>query len=88
MLQLILALPGKADSLISRMEQGRLEVRTPSLTREVQRLERSQRKTAGAVIFGAFLLSAVQVYLAGQVMLAAGLAAAAALVFLWILLGR
>lgn len=88
MLQLILALPGKTDSLISRMEQGRLEVRTPSLTREVQRLERSQRKTAGAVVFGAFLLSAVQVYLAGQVVLAAGLAGAALLALLWTLLGR
>jgi predicted unusual protein kinase regulating ubiquinone biosynthesis (AarF/ABC1/UbiB family) len=88
MLQLILALPGKTDSLISRMEQGRLEVRTPSLTREVQRLERSQRKTAGAVVFGAFLLSAVQVYLAGQIVMAAGLGAAALLTLLWVLLGR
>lgn len=88
MLQLVLALPGKTDSLISRMEQGRLEVRTPSLTREVQRLERSQRKTAGVVVFGAFLLSAVQVYLAGQLVLAAGLAAAALLALLWVLLGR
>ena len=90
MLQLILALPGKTDSLISRMEQGRLEVRTPSLTREVQRLERSQRKTAGAVVFGAFLLSAVQVYLAGQMVLAAGSRSGgfvgAALGFAWTLI--
>ena len=70
------------------MEQGRLEVRTPALTREVERLDRSQRKTAGAVVFAAFLLGGVQLYVAGDVIPAAGLGAVAALTLLWVLVGR
>jgi len=85
---LLIALPGKTDSLINRLEQGKLEVRTPSLTHEVQRLGRSQRKTSGAVIFAAFLLSGVQLYLAGQMMLAIGFAGVALIVLIWVLAGR
>lgn len=87
-LKMLLALPAKTDSLISRMEQGRLEVRTPALTREVERLGRSQRKIAGAVVFAAFLLSGVQLYVAGEVAMAAGLGAAAILAFFWVLVNR
>ncbi|MGD0706959.1 MAG: AarF/ABC1/UbiB kinase family protein [Anaerolineaceae bacterium] len=88
MLQKLLALPAKTDSLLSRMEQGRLEVRTPTLTHEVERLNRSQRKTAGAVVFTAFLLGGVQLYVAGDVIPAAGFGAVAALTLLWVLVGR
>ena len=87
-LKVLTALPVKTDALMTRMEQGRLEVRTPSLTREVERLGRSQRKTAGAVVFAAFLLAGVQLYAAGDVGIAAGFAAAAALVLLWVVFGR
>ncbi len=86
--QVLIALPGKTDSLIDRMSEGKLEVRTPSLTREVQRLERSQRKTAGAVVFAALLLAAVQLYLAGQIIPAAAFAGVALIAFFWILFGR
>ncbi len=65
MLQLLLRLPTRADNLITRMEQGRLEVRVPSLSREMDRLQHAQSRTTIAVIFAAFLLSGVQFYLAG-----------------------
>ena len=87
-LKVLAALPVKTDALITRMEQGRLEVRTPSLTREVERLTRSQRKTAGAVVFAAFLLAGVQLYIAGDISIAAGFGGAAALVLLWVVFGR
>jgi len=88
MLQKVLALPAKTDALLSRMEQGRLEVRTPTLSRDLERLNHSQRKIAGTVVFAAFLLSGVQLYVAGSEALAAGFAGAAALSLLWVLLGR
>jgi len=87
-LQKLLALPARTDALIARMEEGRLDVRTPSLTRAVEKLDRSQRRTAGSVVFAALLLSGVQLYLAGETTLAAGFGAAAALALLWVLLGR
>lgn len=82
--QKLVALPARADALISLMEQGKLEVRVPALTREMERLNRSQRKTAGAVVFAAFLICGVQLYLAHEVGLAAGFGGASALVLLWL----
>jgi len=68
--QLVLRLPTRADNLITRMEQGRLEVRVPALSREMERMRRSQRKTTIAIIFAAFLISGVQFFLAGEVVAA------------------
>jgi predicted unusual protein kinase regulating ubiquinone biosynthesis (AarF/ABC1/UbiB family) len=87
MLQTLFTLPGKTATLISTLEQGRLEVRTPTLTREVERLNRSQRKTAHAVVFAAFLLGGVQLYLAKETPLAAGFGVAGLLALLWVLIG-
>ncbi len=65
--QLVLRLPSRADNLFTRMEQGRLEVRVPALSREMERLRRAQRKTTIAITFAAFLISGVQFYLAGEI---------------------
>jgi hypothetical protein len=88
MLQVLIILPGKTNSLISTMEQGKLEIRTPALTREVEHLRRGQHKIAAAVVFAAFLFSGVQLYLAQQMGLAIGFGVAAFLALLWILVGR
>ncbi len=87
-LQMMIKLPGKTDALLSKMEQGRLEVKVPALTREMERLNRSQRKTVTAIVFAAFLLSGVQLYIAGEVMLAAGFGGASLLALIWLLRGR
>jgi predicted unusual protein kinase regulating ubiquinone biosynthesis (AarF/ABC1/UbiB family) len=63
-------LPKRADQLISRIEQGDLEVRSPELKSAVSRLERSQRKLSWAILAAAFLLGATQLYLAGETGLA------------------
>lgn len=88
MLQKLLTLPGRTDALISRMEQGRLEVRSPAIMHELERLNRSQRKTAAAVVFAALLLSGVQLYLANRIDLASGFGGAALLILLWLLVGK
>ena len=87
-LQKLIALPAKTDLLISRMEQGRLEVRVPALVREMEKQSRSQRKIARAVVFAAFLLGGVQLYIAGAVPYAIGFAAAALLAFIWVVAER
>lgn len=88
MLQKLLVLPGKMDTLLSKMEQGRLEVRVPAISREMERLTRSQRKTAAAVVFAAFLMSGVQFYLAKETGIAFSFGGASVLVLLWMLLSR
>ena len=66
MFQLAIKLPVRADNLITKMEQGRLEVRVPGMIHEFERLKRAQGKTTIAVIFAAFLLAGAQFYLAGE----------------------
>jgi predicted unusual protein kinase regulating ubiquinone biosynthesis (AarF/ABC1/UbiB family) len=66
LLRVLLSLPRKTEGLINRLESGRLEVRVPEVKQQLIRLEHAQRRTALAVIFAAFLLSAVQLYLADE----------------------
>jgi predicted unusual protein kinase regulating ubiquinone biosynthesis (AarF/ABC1/UbiB family) len=88
MFQLVLRLPTRADNLITRMEQGRLEVRVPSLSRDMDQLKHSQRKMTGAIIFTAFLLSGVQFYLAGAMTPAVIFFAVSFVLLVWIVLIR
>jgi predicted unusual protein kinase regulating ubiquinone biosynthesis (AarF/ABC1/UbiB family) len=84
--QKLVALPARADALMNRLEQGKLEVRVPALSQELQRLERSQRRTTLAVVFAAFLLGGVQFYLGGMTLLAAVFGGAAVLFLILTLL--
>jgi predicted unusual protein kinase regulating ubiquinone biosynthesis (AarF/ABC1/UbiB family) len=65
-----ITIPRRLDSLITKIEQGNLEVRSPEIKNAVSRLERSQRKLAWAVLCAAFLLAATQLFLAGHIILA------------------
>ncbi|MEN6409701.1 MAG: AarF/UbiB family protein, partial [Anaerolineaceae bacterium] len=75
----LITLPGKTENLLERIEQGRLEVRTPDMQHQLSHVDRSVRRLTAAVIFAAFLLAAVQVYLSGSMVLAGGLSFAALL---------
>ncbi|MBN1372546.1 MAG: AarF/ABC1/UbiB kinase family protein [Anaerolineaceae bacterium] len=62
LLRVLVSMPRRAENLINRLEQGKLSVQTPDLGRQVGRLDRSVRRMAGAVVFAAFFLGAVQLY--------------------------
>ncbi len=86
--QLIIKLPARTDNLFARMEQGRLEVRVPMLSLEMERMKRAQRKTTSAILFTAFLLSGVQFYLAGVTVPAVVFFGIAFILLIWIVLTR
>ena len=86
--RLLLALPGRVDSLLTRVEQGRLEVRIPELRQHVARLVRGTHKMAGAIVFAAVLVAGTQLHLGGHDRLALAFAAADGLVLLWLIFGR
>ena len=65
-----------------------MEVQTPVLAEHTLRLEAGVRRLAAAVIFTAFLLAGVQLYLGGAQGLAAASAAGAAVAFLWLIFTR
>lgn len=87
-LQVLAGLPARANNLLQRVEQGRLEVQTPDLRAGLARIERGVEKIAGAVIFAAFLLGAVQLFLAGFATQSTLCLIAAAATLLWVLLRR
>ena len=56
-LKTLVALPGRADRVLTQMERGEFAVRTPRLDLRVRMLERAVRRAGNAVIFGALLVS-------------------------------
>ena len=84
----LLALPSRAESLLGKLEKGELATRDPQLTRQVEKLEGAIKQAASSIVFAAFLFSAVQSYLAGQIWLAAGLGFGAGLALLGVIKKR
>ena len=60
--RVLLTLPGRTDRVLTTMERGELEVRTPQLGRQMMYLERSANRVAGGVFFGALLIAGAILY--------------------------
>jgi predicted unusual protein kinase regulating ubiquinone biosynthesis (AarF/ABC1/UbiB family) len=86
--RLLFNLPRRTDDLITKIEQGRIDVRMPEMKQHVSRLEHGVRKLAGSIIFAAGLVAGTQLFLAGHVEIAAAFAAADLILLGWILFGR
>jgi predicted unusual protein kinase regulating ubiquinone biosynthesis (AarF/ABC1/UbiB family) len=82
---LLLNLPRRLDSTLTKLESGKIAVRTPELERRLGRLEQSNRKLVGAVIFAALLLGGIQLSLAGTAIPGYVLLTVSALTLGWIL---
>ncbi len=80
-LRTLVSLPQRADAVLARLAQGRLEVSDPTAQRQLERLERSTRQISTALIFMALMLSATQLALNDRY-LAAALAGLGALIAL------
>lgn len=52
-----LRLPKRVDALVTRVEDGALSVKTPTLDQRVARLERAARRLIAAVLFAALLIA-------------------------------
>jgi predicted unusual protein kinase regulating ubiquinone biosynthesis (AarF/ABC1/UbiB family) len=76
----LIGLPFRTDQMLSRMERGDLIVRNPELVQQVGRLETHLRQLVFGIVFAAFLLGGVQLFLAENWVFAAILLAAAVIV--------
>lgn len=81
-------LPKRADDLISRIEQGRMDVRMPEMRQHVSRLEHSVRKLGGSIVFAAGLVAGTNLFLGGHLEIALAVGAAEVILLVWILFGR
>jgi predicted unusual protein kinase regulating ubiquinone biosynthesis (AarF/ABC1/UbiB family) len=86
--RVLLALPKRTDELLTRIEQGRVDIRMPEMRQHVARLEHSVRKLGGAIVFAAGLVAGTNLYLGGHLEIAVGVAIAEAALLAWIVLGK
>ena len=82
----LLSIPGRAVGLLERVEQGRLEVRTPGLESQMGHVNRSVRRLSWAIVFFSLVIGAVQLHLAGEDNLAKLLVGSGLFILIWILL--
>jgi predicted unusual protein kinase regulating ubiquinone biosynthesis (AarF/ABC1/UbiB family) len=84
----LLGVPVKMDRMLASIERGEVSVRTPEVSKQVNRLESALRQVRTAILFAALLLGGIQLYLAGQTIFGQILIAGAGLCLLWVVLRR
>ena len=82
----MITLPPRADSLITKLERGELNVRDPQLSEGVKKLEKTVSKAIGGIMFATFLIASLQVSIVGQELLTWMFRIAAFITFLWMIL--
>ena len=60
--QVLVGLPGRTDRVLSTIERGELNVRTPLLEMRVKQLERSVGRINGGLVFAALLVAGAVLY--------------------------
>jgi predicted unusual protein kinase regulating ubiquinone biosynthesis (AarF/ABC1/UbiB family) len=84
--QVLIGLPARTDRVLTTLERGELNVRTPLLDMQVRRLDRSVNRMTGALVFAALLVAGAVLYRADP-MLGRWLMAASVLPLLWLMVG-
>jgi predicted unusual protein kinase regulating ubiquinone biosynthesis (AarF/ABC1/UbiB family) len=85
MVKELAALPSRAGRVLDRIERGELNVQSPQLSRQINRLEKSVNRLGGSVIFAALLLGGVLMVENDRIPLGGALLAGSLAVFFWIL---
>jgi predicted unusual protein kinase regulating ubiquinone biosynthesis (AarF/ABC1/UbiB family) len=81
-------IPGRAERVLAKMEHGELVVRPPDLSEHVRRIDVAIRRLTTSLVFAVMLISAVQLMLSNQTLLAGVLFGGALIAFVWFLLSR
>jgi predicted unusual protein kinase regulating ubiquinone biosynthesis (AarF/ABC1/UbiB family) len=81
----LLAMPGRVDTILMKVERGELAVHDPHLSRQLLLLERAIRRGVGAIIFAVLLIGGIQLFLAHYPFFGILLMVGATISLLWIL---
>ncbi|MDH3942916.1 MAG: AarF/UbiB family protein [Anaerolineae bacterium] len=82
------AVPRRLDRVLAKMDQGRLDVRVPDISRQIAQLEITIRRLVYALLFLALAAVGSQFYLSGEDLIAWVFAGASAIPLLALLLAR
>jgi predicted unusual protein kinase regulating ubiquinone biosynthesis (AarF/ABC1/UbiB family) len=78
-----LALPRQAESVLAKLNRNELALQIPQVEEQLGRLELTIRRLAGAVIFAAAAVGAVQLWVTGNRIAGLSLAGGAIVALLW-----
>jgi predicted unusual protein kinase regulating ubiquinone biosynthesis (AarF/ABC1/UbiB family) len=81
----LIALPGQAGRILTRLERGDLRVHVPQVSRQIYYLESAVNRLLGGLLFVTFLLAGVLLYLGGEPSLAYLLWGFSGLSLLWMI---
>ena len=62
LLKALLAIPGRTERVLSRIERGELNVQMPMVNIQISYLERSMNRLTGGIIFLALLIAGAMLY--------------------------
>jgi predicted unusual protein kinase regulating ubiquinone biosynthesis (AarF/ABC1/UbiB family) len=77
------SVPLKMDTVLGKVSIGDISVRTPEVSRQVQRLESAVRQVGRSIVFAALFVGGIQLYLADAHPTAEILLGVSILMFLW-----
>jgi len=81
-------LPMRFDAMLGKMERGEFVVKDTELSKRVELLESALRRMPLAVVLAAVFISGVQLWIAGQWVLATAFFAIALVLIIWLILTR
>lgn len=83
-----LSLPTRLEVLATKLEKGDISVRTPELSQQLKRLERTVRQISIGMIFSALLLGGIQLFISGESTAGIVLLAGAGISLIWFFIAR
>jgi len=81
----LIAIPSKMGRVLSQVERGDLTVQIPTVSRQIDHLERSVNRMSGSILFATFLVGGEMFYGNGKVLPAYILFGCSGLTLIWIL---
>jgi predicted unusual protein kinase regulating ubiquinone biosynthesis (AarF/ABC1/UbiB family) len=79
-------LPRRVDKTLTKLESGKISVRNPDLERRLGRIERTNRRLIGAVVFTALLTGGIQLALGDAVVPAIIMIVISAIILAWVIM--
>jgi predicted unusual protein kinase regulating ubiquinone biosynthesis (AarF/ABC1/UbiB family) len=83
-LQVLIALPGRTERVLTQMERGDLSVQMPQVSRQMMYIEQSLNRLAGGLVFGGLLVGGAILY-SSNAPLGQTLMGSSGLVLLWMI---
>jgi predicted unusual protein kinase regulating ubiquinone biosynthesis (AarF/ABC1/UbiB family) len=84
----LISLPIRADSVLTKLEKGKIIIQDPQLSENIRKLERTMSKAIGGIIFATFLMASIQLSIADKEPLSWVFRIASLFALSWIILKR